>query len=119
MRVIIAGSRRNTTRADVDAAMARASCEGIVPLTVLCGGAGGVDRFGEEWARECGLAIEQHYVTPDEWARYPRTAGHQRNSRMAMVADALVAVWDGQSGGTRDMIMRAKARGLKVYVHRV
>ena len=38
---------------------------------------------------------------------------------MAAYAEALIAVWDGVSGGTKDMIERAKAHGLKVYIHNV
>ncbi len=37
---------------------------------------------------------------------------------MACYADALVAVWDGRSRGTGDMIRRAKAHGLKVHIDR-
>jgi hypothetical protein len=35
---------------------------------------------------------------------------------MAQNADALIAVWDGQSPGTKHMIDVAKARGLRVFV---
>ena len=40
-----------------------------------------------------------------------------RNQVMADHADALIAVWDGASKGTADMIDRAKKRGLKVFVY--
>lgn len=35
---------------------------------------------------------------------------------MAQYAEALIAVWDGKSSGTADMIQKAKAAGLKVSV---
>lgn len=35
---------------------------------------------------------------------------------MAKYADALVAVWDGRSKGTRHMIETATREGLRVYV---
>jgi hypothetical protein len=35
---------------------------------------------------------------------------------MAKYADALIAVWDGKSRGTKNMIDEAKKLGLKVYV---
>lgn len=38
---------------------------------------------------------------------------------MADNAEALIAIWDGKSKGTRHMIEVAKEKGLKVYVHRV
>jgi hypothetical protein len=35
---------------------------------------------------------------------------------MAQHADALVAIWDGKSPGTKHMIEVAKARGLSVFI---
>jgi hypothetical protein len=43
-----------------------------------------------------------------------RGAGRKRNTVMAEAADALIAVYDGASRGTADMIRKAKARGLAV-----
>jgi hypothetical protein len=37
---------------------------------------------------------------------------------MASMADALIAVWDGKSRGTKNMIETAEKMGLRVYVHR-
>jgi hypothetical protein len=34
---------------------------------------------------------------------------------MADYADALVLIWDGTSGGSKDMMERALAKGLPVY----
>jgi hypothetical protein len=45
-----------------------------------------------------------------------RKAGPLRNSEMVKNADALIALWDGASNGTRDVIMKARTAGLKVYV---
>ncbi|CUJ53406.1 Uncharacterised protein [Achromobacter xylosoxidans] len=36
---------------------------------------------------------------------------------MAEYAQALVAIWDGKSRGTKNMIEQAKKSMLKVYVH--
>jgi hypothetical protein len=38
---------------------------------------------------------------------------------MARYADALVAIWDGRSTGTADMIKKAQKSGLQVWVHTV
>jgi hypothetical protein len=38
---------------------------------------------------------------------------------MAADAEALVLIWDGKSRGSSDMLMKANARGLKVYIHLV
>jgi hypothetical protein len=38
---------------------------------------------------------------------------------MADYADALIALWDGKSGGTRHMIKTARERSLMIYIHGV
>lgn len=109
MRTIIAGSRDIVDYAVV--ANAVATC-GWVPSTVISGTARGVDRLGEEWAHRHAIPIERY---PADWDRYLTRAGHIRNAQMARIAQALVAVWDGVSPGTRNMI--AIARGYKLQVH--
>ena len=111
MRTIIAGSRTITDLAVVEEAV-RAS--GFAPSVVLSGCAAGVDTLGERWANDRGIPA---FAYPANWYRHGRAAGPIRNQEMAEKADALIAVWDGKSRGTADMIRRAKARGLKVYVH--
>jgi hypothetical protein len=113
MRVIVAGSRGITDLSVVREALERS---GFEVTEVVSGGARGVDRLGEELAREMGLPCR---VFPAEWSSHGRSAGVLRNRRMAEYADALVAVWDGRSRGTANMIREAGERGLAVYVHRV
>lgn len=113
MRTIIAGSRSVTDLAEVEAAVREC---GWWPTVILSGRAPGADMLGEAWAGAYGIAVEPY---PADWAAEPRTAGHTRNTLMADRADALVAVWDGHSAGTRDMIAKAQARGLRVHVRTV
>jgi predicted Rossmann fold nucleotide-binding protein DprA/Smf involved in DNA uptake len=54
---------------------------------------------------------------PADWNKHGRGAGMIRNRLMAHNADALIAVWDGVSSGTDNMISLAKVRGLKVFVY--
>jgi hypothetical protein len=110
VRTIIAGSRKITDYAVVEEAV-RVSC--IKPSVVLSGCARGVDALGEQWARQNGVPINLHRA---DWTRGGR-GGPERNQRMAENADVLIAVWDGKSRGTADMIRRAKKRGLVVHVH--
>lgn len=112
MRVIIAGTRTITDPAIIAEAIALA---GFDVTEVVSGGARGVDRLGEAWARARGIRVR---VFPAEWARYGRRAGPVRNRTMAEHADALIAIWDGASRGTAVMIDAARARGLAIYVHR-
>lgn len=116
MKVIIAGGRKITDAQHVEAAVAASQ---FCITEVVSGRAPGVDRLGEEWAAARGIPVQPFPVSEREWTDDPHGAGHARNEKMACYADALVAVWDGESGGTRDMIRRARAHGLLVYVYRI
>jgi hypothetical protein len=85
---------------------------------VVSGGAKGVDEIGE-WLATAFLGLPPATVFRADWYNYGKFAGIKRNREMAEYAQALVAVWDGKSPGTANMIMEATERGLKVYVHRV
>lgn len=112
MRVIIAGSRSITEPQHVAAAMATITA----PIDeVISGGAAGVDRLGEQWAEARGITVHRY---PADWKSYGRAAGYRRNAAMALAADALVAIWDGRSRGTANMISVAYQRGLTVWVFR-
>jgi len=110
LRTIIAGSR---SIADIEAVRAAMLSCPWRPTAVLSGAARGVDTLGEQWACEQGIPVERH---PADWEGLGRRAGLARNESMAAMAEALVAVWDGQSTGTRHMIETARARGLRVHV---
>lgn len=116
MRVIIAGSRGVQSLETVSQAMAQARKRGINPKVVLSGTAPGADRLGEQWALDRKLPLEYY---PADWKGLGRIAGYKRNEQMAKHADALVAIWNGRSPGTRHMIKTAQEHGLAVYVHYV
>lgn len=111
MRVIVAGSRTVTSYREVEAAIISS---GFEPTVIISGTAKGVDQLGEQYAKIKGLEILRF---PADWNRYGKSAGYRRNVEMAEVADALVAVWDGESKGTKHMIDIANRNGLKVYVY--
>lgn len=79
----------------------------------LHGGARGVDQIVAH-----ALLIRGVPVAADraDWTAHGRRAGIIRNERMVGAADALVAVWDGQSTGTRHAIVVARQRGIPVAV---
>lgn len=56
------------------------------------------------------------HFKPD-WKRYGRGAARVSNREMADYAGALIAVWDGTSRGTCDMIETARRCGQTVFVH--
>lgn len=115
MRLIIAGSRGITKFALVaEKADAWVAVQGR-PSVVLCGDADGPDRLGAAWARQQAPPIRvAHY--PANWKAYGVRAGAVRNVQMADNADALLALWDGRSKGTKHMIGAATRRGLAVVV---
>ena len=108
--VIVAGSRSIKSMETVDYAITQS------PFTIellVRGAARGVDRLAEQWAKD----HEIPYIgVPARWEDEGNRAGMIRNGAMASVADGLVAVWDGQSPGTKNMIEQAHEAGMIVYV---
>ena len=111
MKLIIAGSR---TINDFDTVARALDASGFVPTEIVSGRAPGVDTVGEMLAARLGLPVKPF---PADWSM-GRKAGPIRNGQMAKYADALVAVWDGSSSGTQDMISKMKALGKPVFVFR-
>jgi len=98
MKVIIAGSRNIS---DYMLVVNAVKSSGYDITTVISGCAVGVDRLGELWARTNNIPIIE---MPANWNRDGKKAGPIRNKEMALVADAAVIIWDGESTGTRNMI---------------
>lgn len=84
--------------------------------SVVSGGATGADALGERYAESMNLKLELYI--PD-WDKHGRAAGPIRNRKMAENAEALIALWDGKTRGTKNMIETAQKLGLMVYVKMV
>lgn len=82
-------------------------------ITVISGGAKGVDSIAEEEARAYGFNVE---IYPADWKTYGRGAGLKRNIEMIERADMVVAFWDGKSPGTRHSIREALKRGKRMRI---
>ena len=113
MRTIIAGSRNLEDYGLVVEAINKAHWD---PSLIISGGAKGIDALGEQWATTNSIPVE---VYPADWKQFGRAAGPIRNREMAKNAEALIAIWDGKSKGTKSMIELAQKAGLAVYVHEV
>lgn len=102
MRVIIAGSRSiEPTRRQIAFCVHTA---GYSMTEVVCGMARGVDLCGKEWADNQRPTIPVAEF-PANWVLHGRhAAGRIRNSAMGDYADALIAIWDGISDGTVNMV---------------
>jgi superfamily I DNA/RNA helicase/O-acetyl-ADP-ribose deacetylase (regulator of RNase III) len=103
-RVIIAGSRGITDMAALEEAIAQS---GLDIKEVVAGGAKGVDTLARLWAERHGIAYKEF---PAQWETYGKSAGYQRNEEMANYADALIALWDEKSPGTKHMIDIGKGK---------
>jgi hypothetical protein len=86
---------------------------GFIVSEVVSGGARGVDRLGEDWAKINKVPVTRFLA---DWNKYGKRAGYVRNAVMASYGTALVAVWDGCSKGTKHMIDLAAAKGLPVHI---
>ena len=109
MITIIAGSR-NVTEEQFRTAITSLPWK---VTRVVSGTARGVDTFGEGWAKHQGLPVDRY---PADWDTHGKSAGYKRNILMAENAEALFAIWDGESRGTKHMIDIATAKGLVVRV---
>ena len=111
-RVVVAGSRNfndyNLLSSELDKFLA-----GKKNVTIVSGTARGADRMGEQYAAEHGYKIDQF---PAEWSKYHQGAGPIRNLEMVKTADAVVAFWDNQSTGTKNIIDCAKQENIPYKV---
>lgn len=112
MKVIIAGGR---TIIDYTLVLSALRESEFTPTEIVSGMAPGVDTLAIQYAKENNLPLKEFHA---DWNTYKKAAGPIRNRAMAEYGDALVAIWDGESRGTKNMIEEATKRGLKVYVKR-
>jgi hypothetical protein len=111
MKVIVAGSREINDRAVV----ARAIQSSPFKITELVSGtARGVDSTAENYALTNNIPVKKF---PADWDKYGKPAGAIRNQKMAEYADGLIAVWDGQSAGTKSMIKIMNKVGKPVHIY--
>lgn len=116
MKVIIAGSRTyNRPSEDLSVAVSRSKFN---ITEVVSGGAKGADQCGEYWAWQNDISIKTFNPNWHLKRKYNPLAGLERNVKMADYADALIALWDGQSTGTNHMINEMKKRKKPVFIWR-
>lgn len=111
MKTIIAGSRDIV---EYNILLEAIKSAPFSVTTVISGGARGADALGETYANSARIPLSVH---PADWNNYGRRAGFIRNIEMAQSAEALIAVWDGKSRGTKRMIEEARKHSLVVHVH--
>ena len=113
MKIIIAGCRHIK---NYDLVVQAVKESGFEITEVVCGAANGVDSLGERYAKENGIKLSYFYA---DWKNLGKKAGYARNEQMGNYGQALIAVWDGKSPGTKHMISYAKKKKLLVYVKNI
>lgn len=78
----------------------------------------GADYLGEQYAKKRGYKLT---VMNAEWNKYGKPAGPIRNRKMAKYANgvpysACVVFWNGESRGSKDMILNASINRLVLKV---
>lgn len=135
MKIAIVGSREfscpNFVKEKIDKI-----CEALghmeKPLTIISGGAKGVDTWAEEVAKTWeGLGVETIIFKPNwndlshpdaviktgRYGKYDAMAGKRRNTLIINEADSVLAFWDGKSEGTKDSINKAIVAGKPVNIY--
>ena len=97
-KVIIAGSREIE---DFQAVVSAVRNSNFNVTEIISGGARGVDYLAIEYARQYNIPYTEYMA---DWELLGKSAGVIRNRTMAEQGDALIAIWDGKSRGTLNMI---------------
>ena len=97
---------------------------------IISGGAKGADQLAEQWSLE--FLNELPAVIRPDWKdishtdaiikedgkgnKYDALAGLRRNKLIAQQADLIIAFWDGQSKGTKQIILYGQQIGKNVEI---
>jgi len=126
MKVIISGSRDINDPELIEKAIKES---GFEITECVCGMAPGVDMVSRDImlargvpVKECpakweDLSHPKAVIKTGRYGKYNAAAGPIRNKKMAEYAEALIAVWDGESKGTKGMIELAEEHGLEIHVY--
>ena len=111
MKVIIAGSRTIVNKEIVFNIIENSKFN---ITEIVSGTAQGIDSLGEQFAIKNNIKISKFIPS---WKDLGKIAGIIRNKEMAQYADSLIAIWDGESKGTRHMIEYMSKIKKPVEVH--
>ena len=82
-------------------------------ITIISGGANGVDALAEEYADKHRLS---KFILRPRYDLYGRAAPLKRNEEMIDMADEVLIIWDGKSKGTRYTMKYAQKTNKPVTV---
>lgn len=117
IRIIVAGGRDFNDYELMKSHLKELIGDTTKSITIVSGMARGADTLGIRFADEFGYDVARF---PADWDNLGKRAGFIRNEEMAKYAEEsngiLVAFWDCQSRGTKDMIHRAEKHRLQVRI---
>ncbi len=87
--------------------------ENEINIIIISGKAKGPDTFGENFAKNNNLQIEEF---PADWDKHGKRAGYIRNKEMIDISNIVIAFYDGTSKGTAHSIKLAKDKGILTLV---
>ncbi len=107
MKLAVIGSR-NITNFDLTPFIPEGT------TAIVSGGAKGVDSIAAAFAKRHKLEL---IVFKPEYDKYPgKIAPLKRNVQIVEACDMLLAIWDGESRGTKYTIDKAKEMGKPVHI---
>ena len=83
---------------------------------IVSGGAMGVDRLAEIYARKNNIPIK---VFLPDYDKYGKRAPKVRNEQIVEYSDEVIAFWDATSTGTAHTVATAVMKGVTVHVVRI
>ncbi len=107
MKVAIVGSRR-LTNITISKYIPKETTQ------IITGGAKGIDTLAEKYADENN--ITKTIIKP-EYKKYGIHAPLIRNKEIVEKADLIIAIWDGESKGTKSAIDYAKELNKKINLY--
>lgn len=113
IKLAIVGSRTFADKEIFDKCMSTIM-EKYDVIEIISGGAKGADTFGEQYATENN--IPKKIYKPD-WEKYGKKAGFLRNHTIIKACDVCLALWDGNSNGTRHDINLCKEYDKTCFVY--
>jgi len=109
MKVLVCGGRFFDDREMLSFTLDRMAGDAEL---IVHGGARGADTLAQEWADDRGLMC---MVYPADWKAFGPSAGPRRNQMMLDVEKPDLVIAFPGGAGTKDMVTRAKAAGVRVY----
>lgn len=119
-RILVTGSREWTDAYELGMALLYAGIGTPWPkITVVHGAAVGADSMADTLTKWFRGKVEPYPVSPQEWRRFGKEAGHLRNQKMVdLGADICLAFPTASSRGTWDCVRRAEKAGIPVKIYK-